>query len=116
MRTEERLITDIVKRILKERVAIVRAYVRADGIWELDRICRIYLRALIDVVHCGECAIMLVDGYKVTVLAAKGHSESVGTTPLTTIIPVINCVINTKRTYFFEHTMDSDEKYDLIPG
>lgn len=116
MQTEERLMTDISKRAFKERVAIARAYVRADGIWELDRICRIYLRELIDVVHCEECAIMLVDGGKATVLAGKGHPEAVGTTPLTTDIPVINYVVNTKRTYFYEHTTDGDEKYDFIPG
>jgi len=102
------------RRKLKRSTAIVRAYLRIDKILELDKISRIYLRELIDVVGCDGCAIILIDADKAKILAERGFSKTFGEVAFNTDVPAIKHVVNTKQA-IFTGDIQSSPAADYVP-
>lgn len=102
------------RRKIKGSVAITRAYLRIARILELDRISRIYLRELIDMVDCDGCAIILIDTDKAKILAERGFSKTFGELEFTTDVPAIDHVVNTKQV-IFAIDIQSSAAADFIP-
>ncbi len=75
---------------------MVRAYLRVGRISKLDKICRIYLRELLDVVRCDECAIVLANGDKAEILAQKVFSQIFPSAEFNSAIPAIRDMVVTK--------------------
>ncbi len=84
---------------LRRLAAITKAYLRIESIPELDKIARIYLRALIDMVGCDACAIILIDAEKAKILAERGLSKTFGTLEFNTEMPTMKRILNTKKAF-----------------
>ena len=102
------------RRRIKRSVAITRAYLRIDRILELDKISRIYLRELIDMVGCDGCAIILIDADKAKILAERGFSKTFRELEFNTDVPAIEHVVNTKQA-IFTGDIQSSPAADYIP-
>ena len=70
--------TDRKIKNMKGIAAISRAYLHISRTFELDIISRIYLRELINVVHCEACAIILINKDRIKVLAERDFSKCFG--------------------------------------
>lgn len=88
----------VAKRQIEDRIAVARAYLRVGRISKLDKISRIYLRELVDVVHCDGCAIVRITGEKAEIFAAKGFSQAFPPSAFNAAIPAIRDAIAAKRT------------------
>ncbi|MFC1892519.1 sensor domain-containing diguanylate cyclase [Chloroflexota bacterium] len=87
--------------------AITRVHFRIGAILELDKIARIYLRELIDMVGCDVCAIMRIELDKARILAERGLTKTIGQRELSTDMPVIKHVIKTKQAVFTGDLLNS---------
>jgi len=102
------------RRKIKRLAAITRAYLRIDRILEIDKISRIYLRELINMVGCDRCAIILIDADKAKILAERGFSKTFGELQFNTDVPAIEHVVNTKQA-IFTGDIQSSPAADYIP-
>ena len=103
-----------IRRKIKRSVSITRAYLRIDRILELEKISRIYLRELADMVGCDGCAIILIDADKAKILAERGFTKTFKKLELNTDVPAIEHVVSTKQAIFTGDTQ-SNPAADYIP-
>ena len=61
---------------LKRLTAIIELHHSLGANLELDQICRISVRELAGVLDCDACAIMLIEGDRVKIMAEKGFSKT----------------------------------------
>ena len=94
--------------------AIIRVHLRVGTMLELDKISRIYLRALIDMVDGDGCAIIRIDGYDARVMTERGFSKTFGQMELNTDVPLIKYVVNTGEV-IFTGDVHSDPAAGYIP-
>ena len=80
--------------------AITRVHLRIGTILELEKISRIYLRELIDMVGCDGCAIIRIDGDKARILAERGFSKTFGEMQFLTDMSLIKHVVDAKAAIF----------------
>ncbi len=99
-------LTAIMRR-LDWLTAIVRVHLRIGTILELEKVSRIYLRELIDMVGCDGCAIIRIDGDKVRILAERGFSKTFGEMEFITDIPAIKHVVETQESIFHRDVVSS---------
>ncbi|MCM8777993.1 MAG: diguanylate cyclase [Candidatus Omnitrophica bacterium] len=64
---------------------------------EIEEICKILVNKIIDIIHCSGCAIMLIEGQEVKVIAEEGFMRSLGQVKFTTDTPSIKYIIETKQ-------------------
>ncbi|MEA3254098.1 MAG: sensor domain-containing diguanylate cyclase, partial [Chloroflexota bacterium] len=67
---------------------------------ELEEISRIAVRELIGIVNCDGCAILLIEGDKVKILAERGFAQTFGGMQLDVDMPAIKYITNTKQAIF----------------
>jgi diguanylate cyclase (GGDEF)-like protein len=87
--------------------AIMRVHLHIGTILELDKISRIYLRELIDMVSCDGSAIMRIDGDKAGILAERGFSKTYGEMEFLNDVPTIKHIVDTKEGVFTGNTLRS---------
>jgi len=97
---EAQMSSKVTRRKLERSIAITRTHVRIDRIIELDKISRIYLRELIDMVGCDICAIILIEADTAKILAERGFSKMFGKPEFNTDIPFIKYILDTKQITF----------------
>ncbi len=85
---------------IERQIALSKAYVRSGTIYDLNRVCRIYLRVLVDMVRCDGYAVILIDGDKAKVLCIKDLSKEIRGMEFSTDTQHIKDIMNTKRTIF----------------
>ena len=103
-----------VRRKIERSVAITRAYLRIERIQELEKISRIYLRELADMVGCDGCAIILINADKAKILAERGFTKTFKKLEFNTDVPSIEHVVNTKQA-IFTGDIQSNLAADYIP-
>jgi diguanylate cyclase (GGDEF)-like protein len=106
----------IEKEKLLRSAAITRAYLRINGILELDKISRIYLRELIDLVDCEGCAVILIEGGRAKILAERGFSKTFGELEFKTDLSTIEHVVNTKQLIFTRDIQSSPAAHYIPYG
>ena len=94
------------KELAKLR-AITRIHHSMGSSLELDEISHIVVRELIDIVHCDACALMLIEGDKVRILAERGFSKTFGETELSTYMPAVKQIVDTKQAIFTGDVINS---------
>lgn len=104
----------LVRSKIKRSVAITRAYLRIERILELEKISRIYLRELADMVGCDGCAIILIDADKAKILAERGFTKTFKKLEFNTDVPAIEHVVSTKQA-IFTGDIQSNPAADYIP-
>ncbi|MCM8821033.1 MAG: GAF domain-containing protein, partial [Candidatus Omnitrophica bacterium] len=67
---------------------------------EIEEICRILVKKIINITQCSGCAIMLIEGKNVNVIAEEGFMRSLGQVKFTTDTPSIKYIIETKQGIF----------------
>lgn len=80
--------------------AIVRIHHSIGAILDLNEIARILVRELANMLDCDACAIMVVEGNKVNVLAESGFPDTFGKMELTTDMPAIKRILSTRESIF----------------
>jgi diguanylate cyclase (GGDEF)-like protein len=96
-----------ITRRLEWLAAIMRVHLRIGTILELEKIARIYLRELIDMVGCNGCAIIRIDGDRASILAERGFSKTFGELKLLTDMPAIKHIVDTKEGIFTGNALNS---------
>ena len=92
--------------------AITRVHYRIGTIQELEKISRIYLRELIDMTSCDACSILSIELDKIRILAERGFTKIIGERKLSTDLPVIEHLIETKKAVFTGDPINSHmDKY-----
>lgn len=99
-------LTAIIRR-LDWLEAITRAHLHIGTILELEKISRIYLRELIDMVGCDGCAIIRIDGDEARILAERGFSKTFGEIEFFTDMAAIKHIVNTKEGIFTGDALNS---------
>ena len=89
---------ETVLRKIDYLASITRIHLRIGTIFELKKISRIYLRELIDMVDCDGGAIIQIEEGKVRILAERGFSKTFGNVELSSDMPAIAHVMDTKET------------------
>jgi diguanylate cyclase (GGDEF)-like protein len=87
--------------------AIMRVRLRIGTILELEKISRIYLRELIDMVGCNGCAIIRIDEDKARILAERGFSKTFGEKEFLTDMPAIKNIVDKKEGIFTRNVLSS---------
>ncbi len=85
---------------LKRLRAITSIHHSIGALLELAEIARILVRELINIIDCDGCAILLIEGEEVRVLAEKGFSETFGKVSFSADMPAIQYVATTKQAIF----------------
>jgi len=75
---------------------------------ELNEICRICVRELINIVGCDACAILHVDGENVKILAEKGFSDAFGNLELSRDMPAIKYIMDSRQAIFTGDVLHSE--------
>lgn len=91
---------EITEKEFKKLTAIVRIHRSIGENLELERISRIAVREFINIVSCDACAILLIEGYKVRILAEKGFSQAFGDMRLNVDTPTIKYIMDIKQGIF----------------
>jgi diguanylate cyclase (GGDEF)-like protein len=92
---------------LKRLKATVRVLRSMSANLELEEISRISVRELVDIVGCDVCAITLIEGNKVRVLAEKGFSKIFAEIKLTADMPAIKEIVKTKQAILARDVLSS---------
>lgn len=80
--------------------SIVRIHHSIGAILDLTEIARILVRELANMLDCDACAIMLIEGNKVNILAERGFSWTFGKMELTTDMPAVKHILSTREPIF----------------
>ncbi|MBN2218701.1 MAG: sensor domain-containing diguanylate cyclase [Kosmotogaceae bacterium] len=87
--------------------AITRIHHSVGSSLELEEISRILVRELIDIVYCDACALVLIEGNKVRILAERGFSKTFGEIEFSTYMPAVKYIVDTKRAIFTGDVLNS---------
>ena len=85
---------------LKRLTAIIELHHSLGANLESEQICRISIRELASVPGCDGCAIMLIEGDKVKIMAEKGFSKVFGEMAFGVEMPAIRYILDTKEDIF----------------
>ena len=85
---------------LKRLKAIIRVLRSIGANPELEEICRIAVRELINILGCDGCAAILTEGDKVRILAERGFAEAFGKIEVNADIPLIKYIVDTRQAIF----------------
>ena len=85
---------------LKRLTSIIELHHSLGANLELDQICRISVRELASVLGCDACAIMLIEGDRVKIMAEKGFSKVFGKMTFSVEMPAIRYILDTKEDIF----------------
>ncbi|MBM4445920.1 MAG: sensor domain-containing diguanylate cyclase [Chloroflexi bacterium] len=85
---------------LKRLTAIIELHHSIGANLELEQICRISVRELADALGCDGCAIMLIEGDEVKIMAEKGFAQTFGEMTFSVDMPAIRHILNTKEDIF----------------
>lgn len=94
------MVDDAAEKELRRLKAITSIHHNFGTILELDEVCRIAVRELIDLFGCEGCAILSIDGNEVKVLAERGFSRTFGSTGFATEMPAIKYILDTGNAIF----------------
>jgi len=92
---------------LKKLTAITRIHHSIGSNLKLEEISRILVRELISIASCDGCAILLIKGGKVEILAERGFSKAFGEVEFNMSMPAIKYVVDTKQAIFTGEVMNS---------
>ncbi|MBM3156872.1 MAG: sensor domain-containing diguanylate cyclase [Chloroflexi bacterium] len=92
---------------IRRMTAIIRIHHSFGSNLELDEISRIAVRDLVDIVGCDACAILLIEGNDIKILAERGFSKTLGQMKLTTDTPAIKYIMATRQSIFTGDVLDS---------
>lgn len=87
--------------------AIVRIHQSIGATLDLAETARILVRELANILDCDSCAIMLLEGHKVRILAERGFSKTLGKMEFNEDIPAIKYILDTKESIFTGDVLDS---------
>jgi diguanylate cyclase (GGDEF)-like protein len=85
---------------LKRLTAIIELHHSLGATLELEQVCRISVREMASVLGCDGCAIMLIEGDKVKIMAEKGFSKTFGDMAFSIEMPAIGYILDTKEDIF----------------
>jgi transcriptional regulator with GAF, ATPase, and Fis domain len=74
---------------------------------ELEEIAHVLVRELIDIVKCDACALLLIDGDKVRILAERGFSKTFGDIEFGADMPAVKYIVDTKQAIFTGDVLNS---------
>lgn len=94
---------------LKILSAIARIHHNIGANLELDQIGQILVKELTEIVPCDGCAILVIDGNEVQILAEKGFLKMLGDTKFSTDMPAIKQIIETKKSIYSGDIMNGPE-------
>lgn len=80
--------------------AITRIHNSIGANLELEEISRIVVEELISIVGCAGCAILLMEGDQVRILAEQGFSKMLGEGEFSVDSPIIKYVVDTKQSIY----------------
>lgn len=83
---------------------------------EIAEICRILVKKMIEIINCSGCAIMLIEGKKVNVIAEEGFIKRLGEIEFTTDMPSIKYIIETKQSIITGNVKESPVSSCLPAG
>ena len=94
------------KELIKLK-AITKIHHSIGSSLELEEISHVLVRELIDIVKCDACALLLIDGGKVRILAEKGFSETFGEIEFSADMPAVKHIVDTKQAIFTGDVINS---------
>lgn len=74
---------------------------------EVEEIARIVVREIADIVNCDACAILLIEGSSVKILAEKGFSETFAGIDFNIDMPAIKYILDTRQGIFSGDILNS---------
>lgn len=92
---------------LKRLKAITSIHQGIGANLDLEATGRICVRELIDIMGCDGCAILLIEGDQVKILAERGFSETFGEIQFNTTMPAIAYILDTKEAIFTNDVLTS---------
>jgi len=105
---------DAAEKELRRLKSIINIHHSFGASMELEEVCRIAVRELIDLFGCEGCAILSIDGNEVKVLAERGFSRTFGRTEFATEMPAIKYILDTRNAIFTENVARSPAS-DCVP-
>ena len=90
----------ITKDELKRLRAITRIHHSVGAILDPEEVSRVLVRELSEVVSCDGCALLLIEGKGVKVMAERGFSKTLGQVDFTADMPAIQHMLDTKKSIF----------------
>ena len=96
---------------LKKLTAIIRLHQSIGASLDMEKICRISVRELVDAMGCDICAIMLIKENKVKVIAGKCLPKMLSETDIDAYAPALKQIISTKQDIVI-----NDMARDATPG
>lgn len=83
---------------------------------ELEKVSEIVIEELAAMVTCSTCAMMLIEGEEVKILAEKNFSKQYGEVKSATNMPVLKYVVNTKQSVLTGDIASSPAAHCVPPG
>ena len=94
-------------RELKRLTAITTIHHSIGANLELEEVSRIAVRELINIVGCAGCAILIIEGEKVKILAERGFLQTFRGMEFNTDMPAVKYIVNTKQAIFTGDILNS---------
>ncbi|MBC7329899.1 GGDEF domain-containing protein [bacterium] len=94
------MLDSLIEKKLKILSAVTKLHQSIGVHLELGEVGAILVEALSDITNCEACAILLIEGDKVSILAERGFINSFGSINLSTDLPAIRQIIETKKPIF----------------
>ena len=104
------------KKELKRLTAITKIHHSVGANLQLAEISRILVRELVGLFACDGCAMMLIEEDKVSILAERGFSKTLGSVKFDTTMPAIQHILNTRESIFTNDIRNSPAASCLPTG
>jgi len=96
-----------IKKKLEILTAVSQIHQRVGAHLELEKVATILVDTLSDITNCEACAILVIEGDKISVLAERGFASSLMSINLSPEMPAIKLIMETKRP-FFSNDLEND--------
>jgi len=91
----------------KKLTALVRINHSIGANLDVGEIARIVVRELAEIVNCDACAILMIEGERVEILAEKGFSEIFAGVEFNTDMPAVRYILDTRQGIFTSDILSS---------
>ena len=106
----------LIEKKLKTLSAISGLHQRIGAHLDLEEVGGILVDTLSNITNCEACAILLIEGDKVSILAERGFIGSFGSINLSTDMPAIRQIIETKKPIFSNDLEKDDALAGCVPA
>lgn len=106
----------VTEKEVSRLAAIVRIHQSIGATLDLTEIARILVREMASILDCDNCAIMLLEGHKVRILAERGFFSILRKMEFNEDIPAIKYILDTKESIFIRDALDSPDAGCISSG